>query len=117
MLQDKCPQILLEAQLFIGDSASTSDFFIDACGDKGLVIQVDGPSHFLDQGTERQCVNGFTAFQTRQLQTHGYQVLRLPYDLLNKYGVYDIANDNSPVPQALAAYLKEQLAPYLPLAT
>ncbi|MGB0919671.1 MAG: RAP domain-containing protein, partial [Holosporaceae bacterium] len=90
VLQDMCPHISLTEQRFIDGIASTADFFIDACGEKGLVIQVDGPTHFLNQGTERQCVNGFTAFQTRQLQTQGYQVLRLPYDLLETRDVYDI---------------------------
>ena len=117
VLQSMRPQTLLNAHHFMRATASTADFCIDACGEKGLVIQVDGPSHFLDKGTERQCVNGFTAFQTRQLQTHGYQVLRLPYDLLNKYGVASIHNESFPVPPALAAYLKEQLTPYLALAT
>ena len=113
VLQDMCPQIPLKKQHFIGATASTADFFIDACGDKGLVIQVDGPSHFLDNGTERQCVEGFTAFQTHQLKKQGYQVLRLPYDLLKKYGVYRIQNEQPSVPEALVAYLKEQLTPHL----
>ena len=117
VLQDMCPQIPLKAQHFIGATASTADFFIESCGDQGLVIQVDGPSHFLDKCTERQRVNGFTAFQTRQLQDKGYQVLRLPYDVLKRHGVINIQNENSPVPPALAAYLKEQLTPYLTLAT
>ncbi|MGB0919268.1 MAG: RAP domain-containing protein [Holosporaceae bacterium] len=117
VLQSMRPQTLLNAQHFIRSTASPVDFFIELCGDQGLVIQVDDPSHFLDNGTERQCVNGFTAFQTRQFQTHGYQVLCLPYDLLNKYGVYDIKHEHPPVPEALSAYLKEQLTPYLALAT
>lgn len=117
VLQDMYPQAQLEKQCFIDGSASTADFFIDACGDKGLVIQVDGPTHFLNKGTERQCVNGFTAFQTRQLQTQGYQVLRLPYDRLTRYGAYDIKDANIPVPAELYAYLKEQLSAYIPAAT
>ena len=115
--QDQCPQIPLKEQHFIRATSSSVDFFIESCGDQGLVIQVDGPSHFLNKGTERQCVDGFTAFQTRQLQKQGYQVLRLPYDVLETCGVYSIKNKNSPVPQALASYLKEQLSPYIPAAT
>ena len=111
------PQTLLNAQHFIDATASPVDFFIESCGDQGLVIQVDGPYHFLDKGTERQCVKGFTAFQTRYFKKAGYQVLRLPYDLLNKYGVYDIEDENSPVPAELLAYLTEQLTPHLHLAT
>ena len=112
-----CPQIPLKEQHFIRATSSSVNFFIESCGDQGLVIQVDGPSHFLNKGTERQCVDGFTAFQTRQLQKQGYQVLRLPYDVLETCGVYSIQNKNSPVPAKLAGYLKEQLSPHLPLAT
>ena len=111
VLKEMRPHILLKEEQFVAATASSVDFFIDACGEKGLVIQVDGPSHFLNKGTRRQCVDGFTAFQTRRLQDKGYQVLRLPYDLLNRHGVDDIENANSTVPKALAAYLKEQLTP------
>lgn len=117
VLQEMRPHTLLKEEQFVASTASSADFFINACGKKGLVIQVDGPSHFLNKGTRRQCVDGFTAFQTRRLQDKDYQVLRLPYDLLNRHGLADIEDENSPVPPALADYLKEQLTPYLSLAT
>lgn len=110
-------QVVLEEEHFIESSASAVDFFIAACGDKGLVIQVDGPSHFLNKGTRQQRINGTTAFQTRFLRKKGYQVLRLPYDLLNRHGVFDIDDTDSLVPAALAGYLTEQLTPYLTTAT
>ena len=108
---------VLAGERFIEATASSVDFFVKAFGPKGLIIQVDGPFHFLNKDTERQCVDGFTAFQTRCFKKAGYQVLRLPYDKLETFGVYEIKDDNSPVPPALSAYLKEQLSPHLTLTT
>lgn len=120
VLQKECaflPNVILEEEHLIEATASSVDFFVKAFGPKGLIIQVDGPFHFLNKGTRRQCVDGFTAFQTRRLEKQGYHVLRLPYDKLETFGVYEIENESTPASDELYAYLKEQLSLYLATVT
>jgi hypothetical protein len=76
---------------WIPGAATTVDFFVQK---HNLIIQVDGPTHYLSDGSQ----NSSTRFQTRLLEKLGYQVLRLGYKELNR---------------GAKTYIKQQLAPFL----
>jgi very-short-patch-repair endonuclease len=76
---------------WIPGAATTIDFFVQK---HKLIIQVDGPTHYLSDGSQ----NGNTRFQTRLLEKLGYRVLRLGYRELNRNA---------------QAYIQQQLAPFL----
>ena len=67
----------LEASSWIETSATFVDFFVP---EAKLVIQVDGPSHFLSNGQP----NGSTALQNRLFEKTGYKVVRLHHKELDK---------------------------------
>jgi very-short-patch-repair endonuclease len=75
---------------WISGAATTVDFFVQK---HNLIIQVDGPTHYLSDGSQ----NGNTRFQTRLLEKLGYRVLRLGYRELD---------------QDAKTYIKQQLAPF-----
>jgi very-short-patch-repair endonuclease len=54
--------------------------------ERGLIIEVDGPSHYLRGGSSADArsgrttrVNGFHAFKDRLLKKQGFEVLHIPY--------------------------------------
>jgi very-short-patch-repair endonuclease len=75
---------------WIPGAATTIDFFVPK---HNLIIQVDGPTHYLSDGSQ----NGNTRFQTRLLEKLDYQVLRLGYRELD---------------HDAKTYIQQQLAPF-----
>jgi very-short-patch-repair endonuclease len=61
-----------EGSVFNRDILSVVDFYAP---DSKTVLQYDGPSHFLSDGS----FNGSTLFQTRLLEYRGYDIARIDY--------------------------------------
>lgn len=72
---------IIEEEKWIKEIAAPVDILITTGAGKKIIIQVDGPSHFLSDSYE---YNGSTKFNTNILEKLGYMVIRIAYFEIDK---------------------------------